>query len=126
MFDRLGQHLAAVAGVLQEAVDALVAAHGHMGDGVDPQPRHAAAADAAIEQVDLRRDLLEQRIERLVEQFEPGHLGVVQIDDDARALGMIDARLRNAPCKGSGVRPLDPRGRFGDRCVLSTPHGAGS
>src|SRR6266851_2027386 len=48
----LGQHLAAVAAVLQEPVDALVAAHRDVGDGVDPEPRRLAAADAAIEQID--------------------------------------------------------------------------
>ena len=48
-----GDHDAAEAGVLHEAVDALVAAHHHMGDDVDPQPRRVALADAAIEQIDL-------------------------------------------------------------------------
>ncbi len=64
-----------------------------MGDGVDPQPRRLAPADAAIEQIDLFGNFLEQRVERLVQEFEPGDLGVVQIDDDAAALGLIDARL---------------------------------
>ena len=49
---RLGDHDAAEAGVLHEAVDALVAPHHHMRDHVDPQPRRLALADAAIEQVD--------------------------------------------------------------------------
>ena len=38
-------------------------------------------------------DFLEQRIERLVEQFEPRHFGIAQIDDDAGALRRLDARL---------------------------------
>ena len=62
--------LAAEAGVVQEAVGPLVAAHGDMGDGVDPQPRRVAAAHAAIEQIDLGRNFGKQRIERLVQQFE--------------------------------------------------------
>ena len=64
-----------------------------MGDGIDPQPRRLAPADAAIEQIDLFGDFLEQRVERLVEELEPGDLGVVQVDDDTAALGLIDARL---------------------------------
>ena len=64
-----------------------------MRDGVDPQPRRIAPADAAVEQVDLRRHFVKQRIERLVEQFEPRQLGVAQIDDDARLLGDLDAGL---------------------------------
>ena len=38
-------------------------------------------------------DFGKHRIERLVEELEPGDLGVVQIDDHAGALGGIDARL---------------------------------
>src|SRR5262245_35017135 len=64
-----------------------------MGDGIDPQPRRLAPADAAIEQIDLFGDFLEQRVERLVQDLEPGDLGVVQVDDDAAALGLLDARL---------------------------------
>ena len=52
---RFGEHDAAESRVLHEAVDPLVAAHQHMGDDVDPQPRGFALADAAIEQVDLLR-----------------------------------------------------------------------
>ena len=57
---QLREHDAAEAGVLHEAVDALVAAHHDMGDHVDPEPRRFALADAAIEQIDLLRDLREQ------------------------------------------------------------------
>ena len=64
-----------------------------MGDDVDPQPRRIALADAAIEQIDLGRDLREQRIERLVENLQPRHLGVAQVDDDAGAVGGLDPRL---------------------------------
>ena len=47
-----------------------------MGDGVDPQPRRLAPADAAVEQVDLGGDFREHRIERLVDELEARHLGV--------------------------------------------------
>ena len=90
---RLGEHDAAEAGVLHEAVDALVAAHHHMRDHVDPQPRRFALADAAIEQVDLLRDLRKQRIERLVQNLEPRDFRIAQFDDDAGAIGGLDPRL---------------------------------
>ena len=64
-----------------------------MGDHVDPQARRVAARDAALEQLDLGRDVGEQRVERLVENLEPRDLGVVQIDHDAGTLGHVDARL---------------------------------
>ena len=67
----LRQHLAAVTRVLHEAIAALVARHRHVRDRVDPEPRRVAPADAAIEQIDVRRRFGKQRIERLVEQFEP-------------------------------------------------------
>ena len=78
-----------------------------------------AARNPAVEQVDLRRDLREQRIERLVEQLEPRHLGVVQIDDHAGALGGVDARL--AQCILQALR-LIGLGRFGRRLILTSPH----
>ena len=90
---RFGEHRAAVTRVLDETVLPLVAAHLDMGDDVDPQPRRVTPADAAVEQVDVGRDFGEHRIERLVEQFEAGNVGVAQIDDDAGALGCFDARL---------------------------------
>ena len=87
------EHDPAEAGVLHETVHALVASHQDVRDHVDPQPRRFALADAAIEQVDLFRHLREQRIERLVQDFEPRHLRVAQIDDDAGAIGSLDPRL---------------------------------
>ena len=89
----LGEHAAADAGVVQEAIGPLVAPHGDMGDRVDPQPRRVAPADAAVEQLDLGRNFGKQRIERLVEKFEPRDFGIAQIDDDAGAFGRLDARL---------------------------------
>ena len=32
----------------------------------------------------------EQRVERFVENFEPGHFGVAQVDNDAGAIGSLD------------------------------------
>ena len=78
-----------------------------------------AARNPAVEQVDLGRDLREQRIERLVEQLEPGDLGVVQVDDHAGALGGVDARL--AQCVLQALR-LIGLGRFGRRLILTSPH----
>ena len=118
-FVGLRQHRAAVAGVLHETVLPLVAAHLDMGDDVDPQPRHVAFAHAAVEQFDVLGDVLEHRIERLVEQFEPRHLGVAQVDHHGRALGRLDARLAH------GV--LERIGRL-RRCRLgflaTSPHAA--
>jgi len=37
-----------LARLLQEPVHPFVEAHAHMSDGIDPQPRRLAAADAAI------------------------------------------------------------------------------
>ena len=86
-------HDAAETRILHETIDPLVAAHQHMRHHVDPQPRRIALADAAVEQVDLRGDLRKQRIERLAENFQPGHFGVAQIDHDAGAVGRLDPRL---------------------------------
>jgi hypothetical protein len=66
--------------VVQETIAALVASHGDMRHSIDPQPWRLTAADAAIEQIDLRRHLREYRIECLVEKFETRHFGVPQID----------------------------------------------
>ena len=63
-----------------------------MGDDVDPEPRRIALADAAVEQIDLIRDLGEQRIERVVEDLEPGHLGVPEVDDHPCPVGGLDPR----------------------------------
>ncbi len=109
---RLGQHTPADAGVMQEAVHALVAAHRDMRDGVDPQPRRVAATDAAVEQIDLGRNFGEQRIERLVEQFETGKFGIAQIDDDAGALGGLDARRVHGLFQGRWLHRPHPRPRF--------------
>src|SRR5262245_48687513 len=90
---RLGEHAAAIARVLQEAVDALVAPHRHVGDHVDPQTRRIARHQPAVEQVDIGRELGEHRIERLVQQLEPRGLGVAHVDDDGGALRDLDTRL---------------------------------
>src|SRR4029077_19821077 len=90
---RFRKHDAAVAGILHEAIDALVAPHHHMRHHVDPQPRRLAIADAALEQVDSVRYLRKQGIERFVHYFEPGDLGIAEIDDHAGAIGGLDPRL---------------------------------
>ena len=102
-FVALRQHGAAVARVLHETVLPLVAAHLDMRDDVDPQPRHVAARQAAVEQIDVLGDFVEHRIERVVEQFEAGDVGVAQIDHDGGALGRLDARFAH--------RVLERRGR---------------
>src|SRR5258708_7819886 len=104
---RLRDHDAAEAGVLHEAIDALVAPHHDMGDHVDPQPRRVALADAPIEQIDLFRDFLEQRIQRLAQNFKPRHFGVTQIDDDAGAVGSLDPRLAERVAQANGARIAD-------------------
>src|SRR5581483_5380334 len=98
------KHLAAVAGVLHEAIDALVAAHYHMRDDVDPQPRRDTLADTAIEQVYIVRHLPEQGIERLVQNLEPRHLGVAQIDDHAGAIRRLDPGLTQCVAQAHGTR----------------------
>ena len=87
------KHAAAEPGVLDEAILALVASHLHMRDGVEPQARRVAARDAAIEQLDAIGNLGKHRLDLVVEQFEPGDLGVAQVDDHVGALGRRDARL---------------------------------
>ena len=90
---RLGEDMTAEAAVVKKAIATLVASHGDMGDRVDPQARRLAAADAAIEQIDLARNFSKQRIERFVQELKARHFGIAQIDDDAGALGRLDARL---------------------------------
>ncbi len=105
----LGEHDAAEAGVLHEAIDSLVAPHHDVGHHVDPQPRSLALADAAIEQIDGIGNLREQRIERLVQNFEPGDFGIAQVDDDAGAIGGLDPRAaaaRRAAASDARRRPL--------------------
>jgi hypothetical protein len=50
------------------------------------------SADAAIEQIDLFRHLREQAIKRLVEDLEPRHFRVAQVDHDAGAIGGLKIR----------------------------------
>src|SRR4030088_2609791 len=106
-FVGFSNHDAAETAILHEAIDPLVAPHHDMRDDIDPQPRRFALGDAAIEQIDRIRNLSEQRVERLVENFEPRHFGVTQVDDDAGTIGSIDPRLPE--------RIAQPyRTRFGD------------
>ena len=85
--------MAAHTAVVQETIAPLVAPHGDMRHRIDPQPRRLITADAAIEQIDLRRHLREYGVERLAKKFEPRHFSVAQIDDNAGTFGGLDARL---------------------------------
>src|SRR6185312_2701284 len=67
--------------------------HHHMRNHVDPQSRRLALADAAIEQLDLLGHLRKQGIERVVQDFEPRHFRVAQVDDNTGAIGRLDPRL---------------------------------
>ncbi len=78
-----------------------------MGDDVDPQPRRVALADAAIEQFDIVGDLHEQGIQRLAQDFQPGHFGVAQIDNDAGAIGGLDSRLPQRIAQPQRMRIAD-------------------
>jgi hypothetical protein len=64
-----------------------------VGDDVDPKPRGFALAYAAIEQVDVIRHLRKQRIERVVQYFQPRDLGIAQVNDHARTISGLDAGL---------------------------------
>ena len=75
-----------------------------MGDNVDPQARRLALADAAIEQIDLARDLIEQRIERVVENLQPRHLGIAQIDHHPGAVCGLDPGLSQRLAQAHGTR----------------------
>jgi hypothetical protein len=108
---RFGEDDAAEAGILHEAIDALVAAHQDVCDDVDPQPRGFALADAAVEQIDLLGHLREQRIERLVQDFKSRDLGIAQFDHDAGAVGGLDPRLPQ------GVAQRRPHLAYSVTCV---------
>ena len=87
-----GEHDPAEPGVLHEPIHPLVAPHQDMGDNVDPQPRRLALADPAIEQIDLLGNLRKQRVERLVENFEPRDFGIAQVDHHAGTVRRLDSR----------------------------------
>jgi hypothetical protein len=78
-----------------------------MGHHIDPQPRRLALADAAIEQIDLIRNLRKQGIECLVENFKPGHFGIAQVDHDAGAIGGLDPRLPQGIAQSHRTRLTD-------------------
>ena len=117
------QHLAAEPRVLHETIAPLVARHRHMRDGVEPKPRRIAPADAAVEQVDVRRRFVEQRIERIVEQFEPRHLGVAEIDDHARLFGDLDAGFADSVLQDARLRVS---GAFACAALRIRPHMGGN
>ena len=45
------------------------------------------------EQINVARNLGEQLVERVVQDFQPCDLGVAQVDHDAGAIGGFDPRL---------------------------------
>ena len=90
-----------------------------MRDHVDPQPRLVATADAAVEQIDVRRDFGEQRIERLVEHLKTRKFGVAQFDNDAGTLRGFDARLPDRLLERSR---LDLGTGFRDGFLRLRPH----
>src|SRR5262245_66009689 len=91
-----------------------------MCDDINPEPRYVTFADTAIEQFDIVRNFLEQRIQRIVEKLKPRDVGVTQIDDDSRAFGGFDARLAN-----SILQRMTARCRLDLRIVfLGFPHTA--
>jgi hypothetical protein len=92
------------------------------GDGIDPQPPRLAAADAAIEQIDLFGDFLEQRVERLVQELKAGDLGVVQVDDSGAALGLVHARLAQRVTQPLWRLLARPLGRSASASLRLRPH----
>ena len=67
--------------------------HFDKSDHVNEQPWPLARRDAAIKQVDGRRNLSEDWIERVVEQFKARKFRAAQVADHVGALGLFDARL---------------------------------
>ena len=84
---RFGQHDAAVAGVLDEAVGAMVAPHRDVADRVDPQPRLQARRDGEVENVDVGRHLGEDRRQFGREKLQPHARRLAQFDHDILAVG---------------------------------------
>src|SRR6476620_6762223 len=91
-----------------------------MGDGVDPKPRRITVADRAVEQIDVGGSFLEQRVECIIQEFEPGEFGIAKIDDNARLFGELDAGLADSLFERPGRCRLGRR-RFSS-LALSAPH----
>jgi hypothetical protein len=103
----------AVAGVVEETIGPLVAAHFDEAQDIDEQSRRIARQDGGVEHVDALRHFLEERLELLLQEVEPRKLGGPQFDQNARAFG--------------GCRPRTAQ-RFpqtGRRCVALLFHGLG-
>jgi hypothetical protein len=83
-----------------------------MGDHVEPEPRMLAAADTPVEQIDLGGDVGEQRIERLIQDFETRQFGVAQLHHDAGAFGGFDPRLPDSLLEDMDRTARDPRFDF--------------
>ena len=84
---RFGQHHAADAGVLEEAVGAAVAPHRDMADGVDPQARLQARGNDEVEIVHVGGHVGEDRREFGGQQIETHAMRLAHVDDDIVAVG---------------------------------------
>ncbi len=77
-----------------------------MRNGIDPQPRRIALADAAIEQIDIRGNFREQRDPaRFVEDFEAGDFGIAQVDHDADTVRSLDPGLAQGVAQPERFQP---------------------
>ena len=121
--DRLvfGDQHPAVAGVLIKAIGAPVVRHVDEGDHVEEQARMLARRQRQIEQVDVRRRLVDDGLERALERRQAAHFELAQLRDRLGALGVLDPRLPDRGCEirlgrdvvGLVVHRLGTHPRFG-------------
>jgi len=116
---RFRQHLAPEPRILDEAVNALVASHLDMRDGIDPQARSVAARQTAIEQVNTIRNFRKHWIELFIEELKARNLGVPQIDDHAGALRRLDAGVAHGVAQGLCLVRHRPDPIYGS-CLVPT------
>ena len=91
---------------------------GDVGYRVDPQPWSFAARQAAVKQIDVRRNIGKDRIEGIVQNLQPRPLGVAQIDDHTRTFGRLDTRLVYSVFQRRVRHTLGPRSGL----TPSAPH----
>ncbi len=99
----LGQKHSPVPAVLQEPVGSPVAGHFDEGDHVDEEARMFSRHHAGIEEIHLGRDLGQHGFHHLAQEIEPRHLGVAEIAQDLRPLGLLD------PCRPQRRGQADKR-----------------
>ena len=94
-----------------------------MGDDVDPQARNIPFAYATIEQIHIVGDFVEQRIKRIVQQFQARNIRVAHVNNNCRPLGRFDASFTNGIfqrlCDIRTRRPVFPASPHGSN--LATP-----